>query len=259
MDISGDCLFHLFGYLDYPDIIGLFRVNKELYKISVDDMTWRRILQTKYPSIESLPGVDKYKSWRQYTEVIHTGARLYHVDAAYGFVLPKRDLPPGFNIPPECLIDLDEFHSQLVKEIKYISKNIRRGDVVRFGKARWMMIWDGCKLEPLLNNNLPPTYTLEEFIYPYRWHDARNGECIFLSHTSIWVDFTKPPFKIIKDNYGYSITRDSIVYSLVSRSSHKARFENLLTRTPYQGNLDYRSRITDRMTAALKGYVLTVN
>jgi hypothetical protein len=72
MDISLDCLCHLLGYLGYSDILCLFSVNKQLYKICSNDMTW------------------KYKSWKQYCNVIHTGARLYQVDAAYLQVLVCR-------------------------------------------------------------------------------------------------------------------------------------------------------------------------
>lgn len=43
-------------------------------------MTWRRLLRAKYLSIEILPGPNKYKSWREYYDVIHTYARMYQVD-----------------------------------------------------------------------------------------------------------------------------------------------------------------------------------
>jgi hypothetical protein len=168
MDISADCLFHLLSYLGYDDLLRLFTVSRTFYKMGLDDMTWRRLLQYKYPNniITSLPGVDreKYKDWRQYYEVVHTNSRMYQVKLPFIKPIPFMGYPYIMS------------SSELDKLIQPIKTKLRRGDIVQFndGDSDEKFLWSGISLDKLQCDEddydvLPLSYPIDEFINPYRW------------------------------------------------------------------------------------------
>jgi hypothetical protein len=209
MDISLDCLFYLLGYLEYDELLSLFCVNKYFYGLSLQDSTWQRLLQGLYPSIQTLPGPNKYKDWREYYDVVHTNARLYHVDIPMG---DEENLTAS---------DAETYMSTDLKN------EVRRGDVVHFGSDDYRncnkYLWNGVGLDELGDDeddygHLPSSYTCNEFINPYRWFsNSENDDEVIDHNTHVWFDFNTNIFKVIERTTEYVIIqRDSQYYTFVS-------------------------------------------
>lgn len=240
--MPADCLFYLCDFLEYDDLLNLFHVNRELYGISLNDMTWRRLLRCK--SIEILPAA--YKSWRKYYEVIHTKARLYKVE-----------IPSDSAVYVDFTTPLDQLETFLGVGIKC---EIRRGDIVHldfdFGNGKYRnigkYIWNGIGLDELSfeddkDGHLPSSYTINEFINPYHWSNIPDMNIV-------WFDFSQNIYKVIEQTTDYVVMKsDTEYYTFLLDATNKKKKK--LTGLIFASTSRYGD-IPPKFFEKIKGYCL---
>ena len=152
--------------------------------------------------------------WRDYYEIIHTKARLYEV-----------------KIPSPSSVDFTTPLDQLETYLTPLKCEIRRGDIIHldFGKYRNIgkYIWNGIGLDELSfeddeGGHLPSSYTINEFINPYRWSrcDVPN---------IVWFDLPSDLFTIIEQTVDHVIVKSGTEhYTFLLDATNKKKITGLL-------------------------------
>jgi hypothetical protein len=261
--------------LSYEDLLRTCTTNKSLSAYCRDDNFWRDFLRNKFPSIDRLPY--SYKSWRDYTEVIYTNAKL--------FTIPKRTLDPSLARPINTTGELltRAQLDALMEAAAPLLIDARRGDIVHFEDLDFnnipnigRFIHNGYGLDDLEYNRdpkgaLPHTYNLHEFIDPSRWFSylpSLNLARPIENNTFVFVSFANGDFEIVDRQSKYIVLRRDSVYYTVTLNEADFEYSNwpevnvrnyLALVTTYVYDMDKSmtaASIYDEIRPYFKGFIL---